>query len=97
MLSWNCRGLGYPWTVQVLIDLVRCKKPSIIFLMETLCSKNRLESIKLKLGFDRLFVVDCVGRSGGLALLWDANTNVSLLSYARNFVNVHVEVSGLID
>ena len=69
MLSWNCRGLGHPWIVQVLIDLVRCKKPSIIFLMETLCSKNILESIKLKLGFDGLFVVDCVGRSGGLALL----------------------------
>lgn len=97
MLSWNCRGLGHPWTIQVLINLVRCKKPSIIFLMEILCSKNRLESIKLKLGFDGLFVVDCVERSGELALLWDASTNVSLLSYARNFVDVHVEVSSLGD
>ncbi|XP_052299532.1 uncharacterized protein LOC127903030 [Citrus sinensis] len=49
------------------------------------------------MGFDGLFVVDRMGRSGGLALLWDANTNVSLLSYARNFIDVHVEVAGLGD
>ena len=58
MLSWNCHGLGHLRTVQVLLDLARCKKPSIIFLMETLCSKNKLESIKLKLGFNGMFVVD---------------------------------------
>ncbi|KAL9436069.1 hypothetical protein AB3S75_022188 [Citrus x aurantiifolia] len=97
VLSWNCRGLGHPQTVQVLIDLVKCKKPTIIFLMETLCGKDKLESIKRKLGFDGLFVVDRVGRSGGLALLWDANTNVFLLSYARNFIDVHVVVAGLGD
>ena len=97
MLSWNCRGLGHPRKVQVLIDLVRCKKPAIIFLMETLCGKDKLENIKRKLGFDGLFVVDRVGHSGGFALLWDGNTNVSLLSYARNFIDVHVVVAGLGD
>lgn len=70
VLSWNCRGLGHPRTVQVLLDLARCKKPSIIFLIETLCNKSKLDSIKLKLGFDGLFVVDRVGRSGGLGLFW---------------------------
>ena len=65
--------------------------------METLCSKSKLDSIKLKLGFNRLIVVDRVGRSGGLALFWRSSATVSLLSYARNFIDVHVEVAGLGD
>ena len=97
VLSWNCRGLGQPRTIQVLLDLARCKKPSIIFLMETLCSKSKLESNKLNLGFDGQFVVDRVGRSGGLALFWHSSATVSLLNYARNFIDVHVEVAGLGD
>ena len=38
-----------------------------------------------------------MGWSGGLALLWHTNTKVALLSYARNFIDVYVEVAGLGD
>ena len=68
-LSWNCRGLGHPRTVQVLIELVKSRKPSFIFLMKTLCYRHQLEHLKQKLSFENLFMVDQVGRSGGLALL----------------------------
>ena len=90
ILSYNCRGLGQPRTVQVLTDLVKHKKPSFVFLMGTLCYRNQLEGLKNKLGFENLFVVDRVGRSGGLALLWDGNYEAHLIKYAANFVDIEM-------
>ncbi|KAL9440617.1 hypothetical protein AB3S75_019313 [Citrus x aurantiifolia] len=95
ILSWNCRGLGHPRTVQVLVDLVRNKRPCFVFLIETLCNKNRLEQIKTKIGFDGLLVVDRVGRGGGLAFLWKAACEVTLLSYGQNYIDTEVEVADL--
>ena len=77
--------------MQVLLDLVRSKKPDFIFLMETLCSREKLENLKFKLGFNNLFTVDKVGRSGGLALYWKSSHNVRLLKFGRNFIDVRVE------
>ena len=53
----------------MLAELVNSRKPSFIFLIETLCSGSKLESIKRQLDYDGLFVVKRVGRSGGLVLL----------------------------
>jgi hypothetical protein len=69
-LSWNCCGLGQPQLVQDLHNLVKEQKPGFVFLMETLNTKKTMESIRCHLGFEGLFVVNPVGRSGGLALLW---------------------------
>lgn len=55
LLSWNCRGLGNPATVQVLVDLVHSKKPDVVFLIETLVGLNKMQPIKTKLGFKGLF------------------------------------------
>ncbi|XP_073363239.1 uncharacterized protein [Aegilops tauschii subsp. strangulata] len=35
VLSWNCRGLGQPRTVQELVCLVHTYKPKLVFLSET--------------------------------------------------------------
>ncbi|KAH9672066.1 reverse transcriptase domain-containing protein [Citrus sinensis] len=59
---------------------------------ETLYSKSKLESIKRQLGYDGLFVVERVGRSEGLALLWQATSSVRLLKYATNFIDAEIEV-----
>ena len=50
------------------MDLVRNKNPNFLFLMKTLCSQEKLESLKLKFGYANLFTVNKVGRNGGLAL-----------------------------
>jgi len=39
------------------------------------------------LGFYGLFVVDCVGRSGGLTLLWKSDTLVQIQNYSRRHIN----------
>jgi exonuclease III len=70
LLSWNCRGLGSPRAVRDLCQLAKENKAHILFLMETKCSKARVEVVRVKLGFAGAFTVDHVGRNGGLALLW---------------------------
>ncbi|XP_015384889.1 uncharacterized protein LOC107176616 [Citrus sinensis] len=90
-ISWNYRGLGHPRKVQVLMDLVRNKKPDFLFLMETLCSREKLESLKLNLGYVNLFTVNKVGRSGGLALNLKLAYKVQLLNFGRTFIDVQVE------
>lgn len=70
MLSWNCRGLGNPSTIQVLLDLVQSKRVIILFLCETLIAEDRLEGVGRRLGLGNCFGVDCVGHSGGLTVFW---------------------------
>jgi exonuclease III len=87
LLSWNCQGLGNPWTVQDLCLMVREKKPDILFLMETKCRKEKMERIRVRLGFNGMFVVDPVGRSGGLVLLWKDAKNLEIQNYTRRHIN----------
>lgn len=49
-----------------------------VFLMETKLRRSKMEAIKSRLGFEGLFVVDCHGRSGGLALMWNREAHVSI-------------------
>ncbi|XP_062152034.1 uncharacterized protein LOC133860439 [Alnus glutinosa] len=87
LLCWNCRGLGNPRTVRVLHHLVKEKKPNVVFLIETLCRGNTMEKIICKLGFEGLFVVNPIGRSGGLALLWKENLFLEIFNYSRQHIN----------
>jgi hypothetical protein len=87
LLCWNCRGLGNPRTVRVLHQLVKEKKPNFVFLIETLSSGSKMEKIRCKLAFEGLFVVNPVGRSGGLALLWKENSSLEIFNYSRQHIN----------
>jgi hypothetical protein len=87
VLAWNCRGLGNPRAVRDLRRMLKLKKPNVVFLMETKLGKNKMELIRIKMGFSNLFVVDSVGRSGGLALLWDDDTELEIQNYSRRHIN----------
>lgn len=67
-LSWNCRGLGFPRTVQVLGDLIKSHKLEILLLSETISYAYKTEELRVKFGLSQCFFVDIVGRSGGLAI-----------------------------
>ena len=69
-LSWNCRGLGQARAVQDLSELVKTHKPMVIFLIETLVNSNKIESLRVKLGFQNALAVDRLGRGGGADILW---------------------------
>jgi hypothetical protein len=62
----------------------------LVFLIETKLRQHRFHKIKNKLGFNSLFVVDCVGRSGGLALLWIDDLVVDIQNYSRRHINATI-------
>ena len=70
ILSWNCWGLGNQRAVKVLSHLVRVKAPKILFLMETKRTVEEMRSIQADLLYDEMLAVPCLGRRGGLAMLW---------------------------
>lgn len=70
VISWNCQGLANLHAIPALKDLVRCHRPDVIVLIETLSVARRVEEMRILLGFDFCFSVDHVGRSGDLAVLW---------------------------
>jgi ABC-type Zn uptake system ZnuABC Zn-binding protein ZnuA len=94
LLSWNCRGVGSPRTVRDLFLLVKENNPSILFLMETNCKKNWLESLRVKLGFAGLFEVYPVGRSGRLALFWRDNNLLEIQNFSRRHINAIIKHEG---
>lgn len=45
------------------------KVPDVVFFSETKCRHDKVERIRYRLDFDYNFVVDYIGKSGGLAIL----------------------------
>jgi hypothetical protein len=72
--------------------MVRKKKPSFLFLRETLSKHKQLKTIRIKLGFAGLFVVDPVERCGGLALLWKKVEELEIQNYSRWHINAIVKL-----
>ena len=65
-LSWNCQGLGNCRIIEVLVELVRIKAPTILFLMEIKLSVREMEAIKAEIGFPSMLAVSCESRRGGV-------------------------------
>jgi ribonuclease HI len=61
--------------------------------METKMRRQKMENIRHKLGYSNMFVVDCVGKSGGLGLLWGEGVVVDIQNYSHRHINsvVHDE------
>ncbi|CAI9100599.1 OLC1v1037728C1 [Oldenlandia corymbosa var. corymbosa] len=65
------------------------KSPLLVFLSETKCRSSAFDLLKYRLGMDCL-VVDAIGNSGGLALLWRKDIPVTLCSLSRNHIDIDV-------
>ncbi|KAL5557049.1 hypothetical protein UlMin_039285 [Ulmus minor] len=89
-LVWNVRGLGNDRTFQILCEYVQQYSPQLVFLSETLCSKPRLERIRVQLGFSGMLIWEKEGRSGGLCLYWSTGVDVQLLSGSKGHIDVIV-------
>ncbi|KAL0357534.1 UNVERIFIED_CONTAM: putative mitochondrial protein [Sesamum calycinum] len=91
LLVWNCRGLGGPWTIRTLGDLIRANNPSLVFLAETKCASRQIEVLKRKFELNGV-CVPSVGKSGGLVVFWDKSVNVQLQSYSQNHIDLSVQL-----
>jgi hypothetical protein len=52
-----------------------------------------MEAIRWKLEFPNMLVVDCVGKSGGLALLWHEGVMLEIQNYSHCHINVVIRCS----
>lgn len=87
LLSWNCQGLGSILTGKALKRLKRKYDPDMLFLMETKQSEEIISKWQTNLNFVDHFVVNPVGLSGGLALLWKDSVSVDVPSSSKNFID----------
>ena len=90
-LAWNCRGLGNLRTGRELVELIRAKDPSVVFLDKTLTDEARLEFIQNSINFDHRWVVPRVGRSGGLVLYWRSSINLTIEGSDKNFIHAVID------
>jgi hypothetical protein len=73
--------------------MLKQKRPILVFLMENKIRKNKMEVIRCKLNYTSMFVVDCVGRSGGMALLWGDEVFVEVQNFSQRQINGLVKIS----
>lgn len=72
---------------------MKSKAPHLVFLIETKCNSDKMERIRIKLGFDYCFSVNCKGRSGGLALLWNSTMGLEIFNYTSFHIPGFVKLS----
>ena len=49
-----------------------------------------MEKVRCKLGFSNMLVVDCVGKSGELALLWMDEIGVEIQNFSCRHINAKI-------
>ncbi|XP_071918974.1 uncharacterized protein [Coffea arabica] len=91
---WNCRGSGSPLTVSQLEEVVRLHSPELVFLAETKNKKFVMNKIRMRLRYDSLFVVDPIGRAGGLAVIWRKDLEVKRVLFTDFTIEWNVEGKG---
>lgn len=90
LLSWNCQGLGNPYTVQELLLLIKEQEPTVLFLSETRLDSIGVERLRVTIKFDSAFCVPRRGTGGGLAMLWRTKLDVMLTTYSYNHIDADV-------
>ena len=86
LLSWNCQGLGNPWTVRSLRKIMEDEAPTVCFLMETRLDKEGFKQHCGDLPFPNQIFVKKPNAGGGLALIWKHEIKVDVINYTENHI-----------
>ncbi|XP_074282922.1 uncharacterized protein LOC141607470 [Silene latifolia] len=93
IIFWNCRGIARPSFKPHLSYLNNAHKADIIILSETRVSGQNAIGIMQNLPFDSFDIVDPVGFSGGIMMLWNArDVSVTTVNKGGQFINAVVQV-----
>jgi hypothetical protein len=77
-----------------LQDLFRSYNPEVVFLCETKKKAGEMDILKWSLGFPNGVVVDCSGKSGGLALWWKEGVEVSVRPWCQYYIDAEIVLNG---
>ncbi|KAL7169442.1 hypothetical protein ACSBR2_034478 [Camellia fascicularis] len=91
ILIWNCRGTGNNTFRRNMRELLQTHKPGIIVLLETKVMFSSMGNIFSNMGFSAATIVDLVGRSGGIWLIWDTDqANVCASAVTNQYIQATV-------
>ncbi|KAK4260172.1 hypothetical protein QN277_003322 [Acacia crassicarpa] len=90
LLAWNCQGLGVALTARNLKEECFRKKPHLVFLMETKQKARYVRKVRRRCGFNEEWIVDPIGKSGGLALWWSDVITVNIMFSYVNIIHASV-------
>lgn len=71
--------------------MIRLEKTNFFFLMETKFDVDWMKVIGDRCGFKKGFFVPSVGSSGGLALFWDSEITIQVLSSSPSHIDVLIK------
>uniref|UniRef100_A0A8R7QRC4 Reverse transcriptase domain-containing protein n=1 Tax=Triticum urartu TaxID=4572 RepID=A0A8R7QRC4_TRIUA len=84
LIAWNCRGLGNGPAIRGLLELQK-EDPDVLFLSETKMECSRLDWLRWKMGMTQMFVKNCEGQSGGLAMFWKKEVQLVVLPFVSKY------------
>ena len=93
IISWNCRGLGQPRTIQELVCLVRTYRPSLVFISETRKSEDYVNKLRRRLGLKH-----CISHVGdvqgaGIALFYDEEVELKEIANGPRYIDVLIRLN----
>ncbi|XP_074289110.1 uncharacterized protein LOC141614249 [Silene latifolia] len=93
ILYWNCRGIARPSFSTHLPYLINTYKPNIVILSETRVSSPNSLTIMRRLPFDSWEILDPVGSTGGIIILWNVRVAaITLVNKGTQIINMVVQV-----
>ena len=87
-LVWNVQGLGNQRAFWNLHRILTNEDPTLVFLCETKVTATQCLNLRSKLGFEGSDIQDCIGRKGGLILLWKSPMMVEIKSSSSSHIDV---------
>ncbi|KAL4291393.1 hypothetical protein GQ457_14G013060 [Hibiscus cannabinus] len=92
IVSWKVIGLGQSETIKTLKFLIDKHRPCVIFLSETKQKKKFLDRKRIRFKFSTSYYVVPNGLGGGLALWWNEEADISILSCYKNLIDTHISI-----
>jgi len=91
IITWNCRGLGNGPAVRGLLDLQEREAPDVLFIAETKHNGKWMDWLRWRLKMPNMVTVDSIGTSGGLALFWKREIDLSVKSMSKYHIDAVVK------